>query len=145
VTADSQGFVRAACVARTVERGKNPEDGTGGGLATSTLLAAVERSWWGEEGAPGVKAFEGARTHERRNPELDRAAVVRKNGRSRGDGARAVGERFGFEGEINPRRGAPGASPGSGRTRKTARPGRERARRERWEPRRRYSGGTTKL
>jgi hypothetical protein len=52
VTADSQEFVRAVCVARTVERGKNPEDGTGEGLATFTHPAAVERSWWGDKGHP---------------------------------------------------------------------------------------------
>jgi len=32
-----KGFVRAASAARTVERGKNPEDGTGEGLATFAL------------------------------------------------------------------------------------------------------------
>jgi len=52
VTADSQEFVRAACVARTVERGKNPEDGTGEVLANLTHPAAVERSWWGDKGHP---------------------------------------------------------------------------------------------
>jgi len=68
--------------ARTVERGKNPEDGTGGGLATLTHSAAVERSWWSEKGAPGVVALEGARTQERRNPGLGRALITRKNERS---------------------------------------------------------------
>jgi len=43
---------RAASVAGTVERGKNPEDGTGGDLAISTLPAATGRSRWGEKGHP---------------------------------------------------------------------------------------------
>jgi hypothetical protein len=33
----SQGLERAASAARTVEGGKNPEDGTGGGVATLTF------------------------------------------------------------------------------------------------------------
>jgi len=43
--------------------------------------------------------------------------------------ARAVGPRSGSAGEANPKRGAPGFGPGSGRTGKTARLGHERARR----------------
>jgi hypothetical protein len=41
-----KGVVRAASAARTVERGKNPEDGTGEGLVTLTLPAAGVSRWW---------------------------------------------------------------------------------------------------
>jgi len=40
-TADSQGFVRAACVAGTVERGKNPEDGTDGGCGNPSSTGSA--------------------------------------------------------------------------------------------------------
>jgi len=76
-----KGHVRAACVARTVERGKNPEDGTGGGLATSTLSAVVARPRRSEEGAPGVVALEGARTPGEAIPELERPLGLRKQSR----------------------------------------------------------------
>jgi len=122
VTADSKEFVRAACVARTVERGKNPGDGTGEGLATLTHPAAVERSWWGDKGHPAsLRSRE--REPTRGESRAQRAAVVCSRERSTRDGARAVGPRFGSEGELNPKRGAPGFGSGSGCTRKTARPG----------------------
>jgi len=54
--------VRAASAARTVERGKNPEDGTGEGLATFTHHAAVERPGRGEKGATDVDVLKGTRT-----------------------------------------------------------------------------------
>jgi len=47
-----KGIVRAASAARSVERGKNPEDGTGEGLATLTLRGPVARSGGGEKGHP---------------------------------------------------------------------------------------------
>jgi hypothetical protein len=46
----SQGSERAASAARTVERGKNPEDGTGEGLATLVLRGGEIRR--GEKGHP---------------------------------------------------------------------------------------------
>jgi len=73
-----KGFVRAASAARTVERGKNPEDGTGGGLATSTLSAVVARPRRSDEGAPGVVVLEGARTPGEAIPGLVRPPRLRK-------------------------------------------------------------------
>jgi hypothetical protein len=46
----SQGSERAANAARTVERGKNPEDGTGEGLATLVLPRGESRA--GDTGHP---------------------------------------------------------------------------------------------
>jgi len=57
-----QGSERAANAARTVERGRNPEDGTGEGLATFTHHAAVERPGRGEKGATDVDVLKGTRT-----------------------------------------------------------------------------------
>jgi len=45
-----RGTGRAASEARTVERGKNPEDGTGEGLATFTLRGGSVRR--GDKGHP---------------------------------------------------------------------------------------------
>jgi len=39
-----KGSVRAACAARTVERGKNPEDGTGEGVARLRTTSVIARS-----------------------------------------------------------------------------------------------------
>jgi len=44
--------VRAASAARTVERGKNPEDGTGEGLATFTHSVVAVRLRWSDKGHP---------------------------------------------------------------------------------------------
>jgi len=61
--------------ARTVERGKNPEDGTDEGLATLVLRtggsAAVAVKW-----APGVVVSAGARNPREADPELTNAFLV---------------------------------------------------------------------
>jgi len=79
--------VRAASAARTVERGWNPEDGTGEGLATLTLRGGISILSW-REGAPDVVAFEGARTPGEAIPGLPdtgaaQAASVRGSAGSR--------------------------------------------------------------
>jgi len=76
---------------RTVERGKNPEDGTGGGLATSTLrTAALGRTRRGEssstqarsalrrQGHPASWRSREQETQERRFPYLDGRPRPRK-------------------------------------------------------------------
>jgi hypothetical protein len=54
--------------AGTVERGKNPEDGTDGGLATSVPRARRQRSARRRR-APDVVAFTGARTPREADPQ----------------------------------------------------------------------------
>jgi len=76
-----KGLVRAASVARTVERGKNPEDGTGGGLATSTLSAVVARPRRSEKGHPASLRSREQEPQERRFPGLDRPPGLRKQSR----------------------------------------------------------------
>jgi hypothetical protein len=63
----------AASEAGTVERGKNPEDGTDEGLA---ILVSQERSQDRvcEKGAPDVVAFEGERTPGEADPRAQRTA-----------------------------------------------------------------------
>jgi len=61
-----KGFARAASTARTVERGKNPEDGTGEGLATLVLGNGAQRPVAATR-APDVHVLEGARNQERRS------------------------------------------------------------------------------
>jgi hypothetical protein len=63
-----QGSERAANAARTVERGKNPEDGTGEGLATLAYHDGGASFRRGTKVAPGVKVLSGARTPGEADP-----------------------------------------------------------------------------
>jgi len=78
--------------ARTVERGRNPEDGTGEGLATlahhSDGSAAAAAN-----GAPGVVAFEGERNPGETDPVLaKRSCPLRWGERRRGTGGKGANE-----------------------------------------------------
>jgi len=75
-----KGFVRAASAARTVERGKNPEDGTGGGLAILTRHGTIftdlrrkekldDRSPRGRKGHPAYNA-RGSKNPRRGDPDF---------------------------------------------------------------------------
>jgi len=55
-------------LAGTVERGKNPEDGTDGSLATLVPHGRPKGSPW-RRGAPGVDVFVGARTPGEAGPQ----------------------------------------------------------------------------
>jgi len=69
-----EGSVRAASAARTVERGKNPEDGTGEGVATltrhGTIFAARRRSLCGRKGHPAYNA-RGSKNPRRGDPAFE--------------------------------------------------------------------------
>jgi len=83
------GACSPASAARTVERGKNPEDGTGEGLVILTPPAVTARSWWGGQGAPGVEVLEGSKNPRRGDPEPKVKARPRKRSRRiRGTGSR---------------------------------------------------------
>jgi len=138
--------VRAASAARTVERGKNPEDGTGEGLAAFTFPAAVprpsrvDRSWSGRRGGTRRRsATREQEPQERRFPGSTGTARPRQRSRrfpERGQPRRSPA----LKGKRTPREDLPGLRLWEcGRTRKTPRPVRT-ARGERWKPRRRYSG-----
>jgi len=98
--------VRAASAARTVERGKNPEDGTGEGLATFTHLSGTVMGTARATRGTRRRAFEGARTPGEAIPSL-RITDGCVSGH-RDTGARAAGIRSGSAGEANFRRGSPG-------------------------------------
>jgi len=130
--------VRAASAARTVERGKNPEDGTGGGLATLTLPAPASRPGWVERGTRRSCA-QGSKNSTRGDPELGRHAVVAQatiTGPKRGQPRRSSA----LKGTRTPREDLPGLwFRESGRTGKTPRPSRT-ARGERWKPQKALPG-----
>jgi len=63
-----KGSCSAACAARTVERGKNPEDGTGGGVAFLRPLPAASRPQGREKGHPALWCSKGARTSGEADP-----------------------------------------------------------------------------
>jgi hypothetical protein len=100
--------VRAASAARTVERGKNPEDGTGGGLATLTFPAAAARPWWGETGHPASLRSREQEPQERRNPGSPGVTAAQADAAT--PEARAAETRSGSEREANSRRGSSGTS-----------------------------------
>jgi len=75
--------VRAASAARTVERGKNPEDGTGEGVAALTRHGAILVARRGivawSNGAPGVRRSREQEPQERRS-RLCRSWISRVSG-----------------------------------------------------------------
>jgi hypothetical protein len=108
---------RAACAARTVERGKNPEDGTDGGVAT---LARRNGSRAGavKKGAPDVVACVGARTPGEADPLAHERSGLAQAGPGRRRGVRAEAKSSGSAEEPNPMRGARGTlfhEPGTSR------------------------------
>jgi len=102
-----EGLARAASAAGSVERGKNPEDGTGGDLAISTL-STRPRGRAGVTRGTRRCCAQGARTPGEAIP-----GSKGRRGRASGrddTGARAVETQFSSEEEANSRRGSSGAS-----------------------------------
>jgi hypothetical protein len=112
-----KGRVRAASAARTVERGKNPEDGTGEGVASLHLPCCdrpVSRPC--ERGgcdtvAPGVHVLEGSKNPRRGDSRarLDgeaaqAVATIPERGQPRRSSA--------LKGKRTPRESLPGLGPG---------------------------------
>jgi len=95
--------VRAANVARTVERGKNPEGGTGEGLAILTFRKEPQGTERVTRGTRRRRA-RGSKNPRRGNTELLDVSVARAGGTK--TGARAAKTRFNSEGEGNSRRGS---------------------------------------
>jgi len=130
--------------ARTVERGKNPEDGTGEGLATlahhgdSSAAAAAK---WGTR-----RRCVRGRKKPRRDGSRARETLLPTpvGGAAKGHGRHLT--RTNSEEEPNSTRGSPGNStvPGVRHDEEDPRPVRT-ARGERPKPIRRYSTGTTNL
>jgi hypothetical protein len=138
-----KGFVRAASAAKTVERGKNPEDGTGEGLATFTHSVEAARSRRSDKGHPASTCSREREPQERRSRAWTDAEVAQAIAARPEHGQPRRGPAL--KGKRTPGEDLPGPwSRGSGRKGKTPRPSRT-ARGERAKPRARYSGGTTKL
>jgi len=89
-TARAARFSSEPRAARTVERGKNPEDGTGGSVEASVTHVRPRGSAW-RKGAPGVKASVGARTPREADPQgSGTVSLLLRRGRT---GERASGRR----------------------------------------------------
>jgi len=125
-TARAARFSNEPRAARTVERGKNPEDGTGGSMVTPVPHVRPKGSACGK-GAPGVKASVGARTPREADPQaLERSGSFSKGpARRRGGRAEAKPEHSGEA--PNPTREERGALvPRQGTMRNTPRPSKRR-------------------
>jgi hypothetical protein len=107
-----EGFARSVIAARTVERGKNPEDGTGEGLATLVLRTGGSAALAVKRGTRRscVRRSKnptrgGSRAHER-------LPSVPSTGGG-GEGARAARTRRTLKRSRTPREALPEPSPGS--------------------------------
>jgi hypothetical protein len=85
-----EGFARSVIAARTVERGKNPEDGTGGGLATLTHQSG------GSAAALATRGTRRRRVRGRKNP---------RRGGSRAHENASAHSPYGLWGEAEKERG----------------------------------------